>query len=253
MANGAKRGGVLALGLLAVAAHPADATLEQGAAFDLSIAGVPIGDARIAVTAEGGAYAIDAAADFGFLFWGGDGAARAEGAANGDALAPARYRLAYQGVTRPGAISIDFAAGRASAWSFAPPIPDEFAQGRVAVTPDHLEGVLDPLSALVIPAPADADPDAVCRRVLPVFSGVTRFDLALEGALAASADDGGAVTCAVRYAPVSGHRADAASVARLTRPGAVALTLAPLAPGFWGPQRVTVATRFGDFEMTRRR
>jgi len=253
-----------------LAAHPAGALREDGARYDLSIAGLPIGEASLSVAAAGDGYAIDAAADVGFLFWGGAGAARAEGAARAgkaagaQALSPARYRLSYEGVSRPGSVSIDFAQGRASAWTFAPPIPPEFAEGRVALKPSDLDGVLDPLSALVIAAPADVDPDTLCRRVLPVFSGVTRFDLALEGAQTAALGDAaggaarvgagaGAVSCAVRYRPVSGHREGSLGVARLTRPGAVALTLAPLGAGFWGPERVAVQTRFGAFEITRRR
>lgn len=236
---------------LALAAQPVGALRGDGARYGLSIAGLPIGEAQLSIAAAGDRYAIDASADVGFLFWGGAGSARAEGAAAQGALAPATYRLAYEGVSRPGSVSIDFEGGRASAWAFAPPIPPEFAEGRVTLAPSDLDGVLDPLSALVIAAPADIDAEALCRRVLPVFSGATRFDLALEGAQ--PGEVGGAVACAVRYRPVSGHREGSTSVARLTRPGAVAVTLAPLAPGFWGPERVAVQTRFGEFEIARRR
>lgn len=237
---------------LMLAASPAGALRDAGARYALSIAGLPIGEAALSVAAAGDRYAIDASADVGFLFWGGAGSARAEGAAAEGSLAPASYRLDYEGVSRPGSVSIDFEDGRASAWRFAPPIPPEFAEGRVPLAPSDLEGVLDPLSALVIAAPADIDAEALCRRVLPVFSGATRFDLALEGAQP-GARDGGAVACAARYRPVSGHREGSAGVARLMRPGAVEVALAPLAPGFWGPERVAVETRFGAFEIARRR
>lgn len=234
---------------LSLTAAPLGATLDRGAAYDLSIAGVPVGEARIAIAADGGAYAVDAAADVGFLFWGGAGSARAEGAQAPGALSPALYRLAYEGVTRPGAVSIHFDGARAVRWESAPPPSPEYAEGRVEVMPRHLEGVLDPLTALVIPAPADIAPAVLCARVLPVFNGYTRFDLALTGG---AAGPGGAVSCTVRYMPVAGHREGSASVARMTQPGAVTLSLRPLAPGFWGPDRVGVSTRFGTFEMARR-
>lgn len=235
--------------LCAGVAAPLGASLDQGAVYDLSIGGVPIGEARIGVVATDGAYAVDAGADVGFLFWGGAGSARAEGDAAGGALRPARYRLSYQGATRPGAVAIDFDDARAVRWESTPPPPPEYAEGRVAVTADHLAGVLDPLTALVIPAPADIAPAALCARVLPVFSGYTRFDLALSGGVV-GAD--GAVACVVRYAPVAGHREGAEGVRRMTRPGAITLSLRPLAAGLWGPDRVGVSTRFGTFEMARR-
>lgn len=240
--------GALCLAALgAGATAPLESVPDGSVAYRLSIAGIPIGSAAMTVTLRDGRYAIDGTADFGFLFWGGTGGARAEGTAAGGALRPERYRLAYEGLRRPGGVSIDFAGGRAVRWESFPPPPPEFAEGRIAVTEAHLTGVLDPLSALVIPAPQTADPDAVCRRLLPVFSGYTRFDLQLTGATA----HGAGVACAASYRPVAGHRPDSRSVARITAPGAFEVALAPISPEVWGPARVAVQTRFGQFEMVR--
>ncbi|MGF1658240.1 MAG: DUF3108 domain-containing protein [Rubrimonas sp.] len=241
--------------LLLAAAPAADASLGGAARYDLSIGGIPIGEAQLRARVEGARYEIAATADVGFLFWGGEGEARAFGAAlvaPVPDLAPEAYRLAYQGVTRPGAVEIDFLDGRAARHLRTPPIPPEYAANRVEIAPAHLEGVRDPLSAFVAPAPADIDPDALCRRVLPVFNGYVRFDIVLEGALDAAPAADGAVACAARYAPVSGHRADSEGVARLRRPGALSVSLSPLAPGLWGPHAIAVETRFGPFRLERR-
>jgi hypothetical protein len=237
-------GVLLMAGLLA---FPASATRE-GVGYDLSVAGVPVGEAWLTVAMRDGRYAAQGSADFGFLFWGGQGVARAEGALEDGALRPAEYRLTYEGVTRPGRVSIDFDGARAVRWDREPPIPPEFAEGRVEVTEAHLDGVLDPLSALVIPAAPDAAPEALCARVLRVFSGYTRFDLELRGATVEA--DG--VACDVRYTPVAGHRPDSNGVKRMSRPDALAISLAPVAPGVWGPKRVAIATRFGTAELARR-
>lgn len=234
---------------LATLAAPLEATRGADAMFDLSVAGVTIGEASMSVLTTPGGYAVEGAADFGFLFWGGEGAAVAQGTQAGDRLAPALYELAYQGVRRPGRVEIAFEDGRAVRWDSAPPVPPEFAEGRVPVTEAHLAGVMDPLSALVIPAAAVSTPEAACRRVLPVFSGYTRFDLALEGAVRVA---DGSVDCAVSYRPVAGHRPGSPGVERVTQPGAIAVSLAPLREGFWGPSRVAVSTRFGTFEAVRR-
>lgn len=239
----------LTLAAAVLAAWPASAARDGGAMFDLWIGGVPIGSASLSATAANGRYAVQGSADVGFLFWGGAGEARSEGTVGPRGLTPARYDLRYEGVRRPGHVSIAFEDGRAVRWDSAPPPPEQYLRERVAVSPAHLGGVLDPLSALVTPAPADADPQALCRRVLPVFSGYTRFDLELTGASRAR---DGEVACAARYIPVAGHRPGSPGVERMTRPDAFSITLAPLSEGFWGPRRIAVATRFGDFVATRR-
>lgn len=241
----------LAIAALAVAAaaQPLSASRDGGAQFDLSVAGVPIGEASLSVQTDGETYVVDGAAAFGFLFWGGSGSARAEGATVAGGLRPAAFDMRYRGVTRPGQVEIDFHDGRAVRWSSVPPPSPEFLAERVDVSEADLAGVLDPLSALVIPAAAVGSPEAACQRVLPVFNGVTRFDLALTGAARSA---GGVVDCVARYRPVSGHRPGSAGVERLTAPDAVRVSLAPLDGRFWGPSRIAVATRFGTFEMVRR-
>ena len=236
-------GATMSAGASTVPSAPSDAV------YALSIAGIPIGEATLSVDFHDGGYVLDGTADVGFLFWGGQGGARTEGTAQNGVLEPQRYRVAYDGVRRPGRIAIDFEGGRAVRWDRAPEPEGDWADGRTEVAEAHLQGVLDPLSALVIPAPSDAEADTVCRRLLPVFNGYTRFDLELTGP--AAAPEG--VGCAVTYRPVSGHRPDSRGVARMRQPGALEIALAPITDDAWGPARVAVQTRFGTFEMIRER
>lgn len=241
-----------ALGLGAVAASatvPVTEAPEPMAVYRLSIAGIPIGSAGLSVSLSGNRYVIDGNADFGFLFWGGRGGARSVGSANGGTWQPETYRLAYEGIRRPGGVEIDFENGKAVRVHSFPEPPADVREGRIELTADHLRNVLDPLTALVIPAPVGADPSSVCSRLLPVFSGFTRFDLALEGPREAAQGVG----CAARYRPVAGHRPDSTSVERMTQPGAFEIALAPITDDTWGPARVAVDTRFGTFEMIRQR
>lgn len=221
--------------------------------YDLSIAGIPIGEASLSVAMDGEHYALDATADVGFLFWGGEGNARSVGVLKAGSMQPSHYRLSYQGASEPGNIEITFADGRAVRWGRQPEPDAEWAEdwreNRVVLEDHHLAGVVDPLSALVIPISADAEPATVCRRLLPVFSGFTRFDLELTGTTTAPSGVG----CTARYRPVAGHRPDSDSVERMTRRGAFEIALEPITDTAWGPARVAVQTRFGTFEMVRER
>lgn len=234
---------------LALLAAPLQASREGGVAYDVTIAGIPIGEAQMTVARENGRYVLTGAADVGFLFWGGNGVAVAEGREADGRFLPERYRLSYEGVSRPGAVAIDFEDGAPARWDREPPIPPEYAEGRTPLAPERLIGALDPLTALAIPAGEGVAPEALCSRILPVFSGYTRFDLALTGA---SRVEGGAVACAARYVAVAGHRENSSSVERMSRPDALKVALAPIAEGVWGPARIEIATRFGPLEIARR-
>ncbi len=245
-----RSGSCVLAALLCILATPLGAARENAAIFSLSIAGLPIGSASLAFDRDGDRYAIEGAADIGFLFWGGQGVAHTEGSVSGDALRPERYRLSYDGVSRPGAVRIDFREGAAVAWERRPPIPPEFAKDRDEVDAGDLVNVLDPLSALVAPLGPDAAASDVCDRVAPVFSGYTRFDLELVGS--SGQGDAAGVTCDIRYRAVSGHRRDSDSVRRLQMPGALGLVMAPIGADAWAPARLTFATRFGVLEIARR-
>lgn len=218
------------------------------ARYRVSVSGVTIGSARLRATIVETAYSVEAEARFRFLFWGGSGVAQATGAVVGDGLRPEWYRLDYEGTRRPGGAEIAFADGVAVTFASFPDPPDAVFEERIEIAPEHLVGVLDPLSALVIAAPDTAEPGTVCSRVLPVFNGFTRFDLALAGA-AGNGPDG--LACMAQYRPVSGHRPDSRGVRRMMRPGAFEITLAPLGRSVWAPSRIAVETRFGTVEIRR--
>jgi hypothetical protein len=243
---------VLLGGLFAMAtAQGAGSTapVAPDAVYALSIAGIPIGEATLSVSMSDDRYVVDGTADVGFLFWGGSGGARSEGVARDGRLVPERYRLTYEGQTRPGHVEIEFDDGVPVRWARAPEPEGDWAEGRTPIDAEDLIGALDPLTALVIPASTDASPNDVCRRLLPVFSGYTRFDLDLTG----PAESPQAVGCAATYRPVGGHRPDSRGVARMREPGALSIALAPLSDKVWAPARVAIQTRFGTFEMVRER
>lgn len=126
---------------------------------------------------------------------------------------------------------------------------------RVQITEEHQRDIVDPLRALVTVGGFDGarfDP-AACDRVLPVFSGSERFDVALSyreirtvSSARSSGYSGPALVCDARYRPIAGHRGDHSAVRYLSDEATIEIVLAP-APGsdMLLPFRVTVSTPFG--------
>jgi hypothetical protein len=88
-----------------------------------------------------------------------------------------------------------------------PPGPD-----RVPVTDGHRLGVIDPLTALLIPNAGTAEAPAPegCNRTLAVFDGRRRYDLLLSfnriDHLADKDYEGAVLTCNLVLRPIAGHR-----------------------------------------------
>jgi len=86
-------------------------------------------------------------------------------------------------------------------------------RGDAQVADADRQAVLDPLTALLVPAGLS---DEACRRTVRIFDGYQRFDVALafkrrSSIKAKEGYAGPAVVCSARYRPVAGQ-----SIARLT-------------------------------------
>ena len=94
----------------------------------------------------------------------------------------------------------------------SPPYEDK--PDRVPLGPGDEKGVVDPVGAVIIPAPASGPivSPAACDRKVPIFDGYTRFDIDLtyvgERRVATKGYEGPVVVCAARYVPIAGHRRD---------------------------------------------
>jgi len=95
--------------------------------------------------------------------------------------------------------------------STVPPPPP--APNRLPVSDADRRGVVDPLSAMLLPAGEDVMAPASCDRLLPIFDGRRRYDLALSykriDKLAIDHSYSGAVlVCGVVLHPIAGYRTD---------------------------------------------
>jgi len=84
--------------------------------------------------------------------------------------------------------------------------------GTVPLEKSHLRNVLDPVSSLLFQVKAGdiGNGRKVCSRIVPIFDGRARLNLALsyksKGSSKIKGFQGDTFTCAVRYQPVSGIR-----------------------------------------------
>src|SRR5262245_4338966 len=89
------------------------------------------------------------------------------------------------------------------------------SQDRVPVTAANRRGIVDPLTAVLFSAggPGETWSQGACRRTLPIFEGIQRYDLKLafnrmDKVTAEKGDAGSVVVCSVNYEPIAGHRAN---------------------------------------------
>lgn len=203
------------LGTLSAAARAESFTLD----YDISLIGFPIGQATLTGNADPGTYRVELNAKLtglASIISGGKGTAVATGGGLPGRILPASYQLNVAGGGQVLAMRIGLASGNVTSVTIDPPLqprPD-----RVPVLEAHKRGVLDPVSAFLMPVPGRAPllDAASCNRTLPVFDGGGRFDVLLsfgeKTTLKIKGYDGPALLCNVRYVPISGHRAERKAV-----------------------------------------
>lgn len=127
-------------------------------------------------------------------------------------------------------------------------------QDRVPVTEAHKHGVIDPVSALLVPVGGTGDVISreACPRVLRIFDGRRRYDLGLtfKRVDKVKADKGYAgpvAVCAMTLRAIAGHRIGSLLVKYLAEGREIELWLAPI-PGtrVLAPFRLSVASLVGN-------
>lgn len=189
------------------------------ATYVISLAGLTIGKANLTGNVETDRYSLNVSASFTGLV---GAVARAQGGASargGLSAASAGangvlsngFTLRAENGSTTRLVQIAASSGNVRNVTIEPPF-DTDQEDRIPLQAAHKLGVVDPLSALIMPS-LSADPldKANCERKLPVFDGTQRFDVVLSFAgvrqvTAESGYSGPALVCAARYVPVSGHR-----------------------------------------------
>ncbi|GGF00368.1 DUF3108 domain-containing protein [Stappia taiwanensis] len=252
--------GVSAL-VLAQAPFARAETAKLGGVYDISVSGLKIARGSLSLVVQSNAYSAKVVmepAGIGTLFSTGKGGAEASGWLGGKKVRPARYKMASRAANRDFFVDLAQGSGRVRSMRVTPKFKPNAE--RIKVTARHKRNVVDPLSAILMPAAATRGaPDAsVCKRRIPVFDGWTRFDIQLEykemREVSGKGYDGQVVVCSARWIPVAGHRPSRASVKYMKENRRMEAWLAPIgSKGVFVPYRVEMATKNGTLVVQPRK
>jgi hypothetical protein len=183
-------------------ATPMPATAETiDAVYRATLAGMPIGKARLTGGLGEGAYAIRLKGEASLLGFSSRFEASSNGASNGSRIVPTNYLLKTEGsATRT--IEVNFAGDRAAKVLIEPQLSAADREGRLPLELAHLREVLDPMSAVMTEILRASQSDSPCDGVVHVFTGNMRFDMTLTPGDPVT----GEIVCRAIYRPIAGHK-----------------------------------------------
>ncbi|MEF2071394.1 DUF3108 domain-containing protein [Consotaella aegiceratis] len=245
----------LALGLAGASPLRAEGTGRQSykTVYQISLIGFIVGRATFHTTLEEQGFSVEgelSSAGLADLFAKTRGTSSVKGSYAGEKLLPNHYALAYEMGDKAWSSRVDFAGGRAVATQTKPEDRNR-KRDFIAVEPDHLASVVDPLSGLMI---RKGDGDALCQRTVAFYDGWTRLDLILSpaGQQKVSTDgySGDAIVCKAKVRPVSGYRRSNKQL-KFMRDQTIELRFAPIGDtDIYAPVRVRVPTEVGPLTIT---
>jgi Protein of unknown function (DUF3108) len=253
----------LSLSLAAIAAGPQTAAAEAWpanvrAVYDINFNGFNVGTFEFQSQAEQQSYTLLGNARLSVLLgaftW--DGETRSFGLIVKQEPKPASFTFDFRSNLRVGSTKLGFANGAVTNIAHLPPEPPK--PDVIPLREQHLKGVVDPLSAImVISRGPSANP---CDRRIPIFDGKERFDLVFSYKRdmrvveqAPSGQPEVAHVCRVKYLPIAGHKADSdTSFMAANNEIEVALRPIPSANVFI-PYQITIPTMAGSATIVSKR
>ena len=246
-------------GALALPAPPAAAqsTWPAGlkAEYEVGYNGFNVGSFVFKAEAEQQSYTLTGSANLsmllGMISWSSD--IRSFGSLVQQAPKPAVYAFDARSGSRAASTRVSFEAGSVATVAHSPQMPAK--PDAVPVREQHLKGVVDPLSAMML-VTQGASP---CDRRIPIFDGYERFDLVLsrKGETRLPEQAGGhsvvAQVCQVRYVPIAGHIPDG-DTKFMASNGGIEVVMRPV-PGarIYVPYQITIPMPLGSATLVSKR
>lgn len=225
------------------------------AVYAITFNGFNIGSFKFDFKVDGKRYTLDGDAELSALLgafkW--RGISRTSGKVGRKRPKPSRYLMSFKGTGRSGSIKVGFDRKGVKSASIVPPIP--VAADEIPLQPNHLQGAIDPLSAVM--ALSLGSGTRSCAQKLSIFDGKQRFDLKLSyrGQKAAPQVPGQSglaksmTVCSVHYQPLGGYRMTS-TTKQLSQSDGLEIAMLPV-PGanFAVPHEIRIPTSYGSIVL----
>lgn len=225
--------------------------------YNISLAGLPLGKADLSSTFTGPKYEVQGNVKLTGLvraLTGGKGAGNASGTISGAQLQPQGFAVTSKSSGEQRTVRMGLVSGNVAEVEIDPPV--EPKSDRVPVKDVDKKGVVDPLSALIMPAVASKSltDEANCNRTIPVFDGAARQNVILSYAETKNVEvpgySGPVLVCNARWVPISGHRSERPSTKFMQENKDMNVWLAPVeGQRVLFPIKVAVRTMVGMGEL----
>lgn len=224
--------------------------------YSVTLAGLPVARAQMTLTAVADRYTSQVTwrtSGLVDIFAGARGDATASGQLGHGRPQPSTYTLASGEGRKAVKVMLAMAGGAVKAAEAQP--PSRQTPDLVPLQPRHRIDVLDPISAVLMPADAGStDGGKVCDRTLPIYDGWTRYDIRLSPKATLPNKrpgvTGPVVVCAARYVPVAGHRAQHKTTRFMEANEDLSVMFGHLEKAdVWVPLKVSVRTLVGTAEV----
>jgi Protein of unknown function (DUF3108) len=245
----------------AAAAPPAAADswpADVRALYEINFNGFNVGTFEFQSQAESQSYTLSANASLSILLgaftWNGE--TRSFGMIVNQAPKPASFTFDFKSNLRAGSTRLGFSDDAVTNITNLPPAATNVPT--IPLREQHLKGVVDPLSAImVLSRGVAADP---CDRRIPIFDGRERFDLLLsrKGEMrvteqAPSGQPAVAHVCRIRYLPIAGHKIDN-ETKFMAANDAIEVALRPVpSANVYVPYQINIPTMAGSATIISRR
>ena len=249
---------IAAWAIVAALTSAADAGGALEARYIVTFTGVPVGQGAMVVEVTDDGYsAAGSAAVAGLLkaVTPGKGTAAARGTFTNGKLSPTSYSVSSESKDRTEEVRLAGASGIIRDLVVLPIMAER--DDRVPLTDEHRIGVVDPMSASLMPVAVGGDlvGAEACNRTIPIYDGRQRYDLLLLFERTETVKDvkgyaGPAAVCRVEYRPIAGHRAGRKQVKELSENREIFVWLAPIAgTRVLAPVKVNFGTKLGLFTV----
>ncbi len=244
----------LACALLAAAAPGAIAAESLQVGYSIRLLGLSLGTAGLTAKLSPSNYEMEVSAKLAgvaSVVTRAEGGARSSGAIEQGRVVSRSYATASSNSRETRTVRMALNGGSVRSVEVTP--PPEPHPDRIPVTELHKRGVIDPLSALVMPVAGRTAliGPAACDRTIPVFDGYARFDVTLSYAgtqnVRSPAYTGPVAVCKARYKAIAGHRPQRKSTNYMENNRQMEVWLMPVETArVLTPFKIMVATQVGQ-------